>query len=104
MTGERCTHPVRSALTEGGLRPHPEVIVTDLEDELVLLDPRSQEMFSLNRTGRLVWQALPARSIDGLIAAVAPTLPVDRARAAADVRALVRELQDADLVLGAAPA
>lgn len=82
----------------GNLRANPDVIVTDLENELVLLDPSTQEMFSLNRTGRLVWQQLPAESADALIAAVVPELPVDEERATADVRALLEALQEAELV------
>ena len=40
----------------------PGVIETDLEDELVLLDPKTQGMFSLNATGRVVAQRRAAVS------------------------------------------
>ncbi|UQN09588.1 PqqD family protein [Deinococcus sp. QL22] len=39
---------------------NPEVLTTDLGDELVLMDPQRSVMFSLNDSGRLIWQALPA--------------------------------------------
>ena len=47
-------------------RHNPKVVVTDLENELVLLDPQSKQMFSLNAVGRTLWMALP----DGLELAV----------------------------------
>lgn len=40
--------------------PNPDVLPTDLGDELVLMDSASSVMFSLNAAGRLLWQALPA--------------------------------------------
>ena len=47
-------------------RHNPKVVVTDLENELVLLDPQSKQMFSLNAVGRTLWMALP----DGFESAV----------------------------------
>ncbi len=39
---------------------HPEVLVTDLNDELVLLHGVTGQMYSLNTVARSVWQWLPA--------------------------------------------
>ena len=47
-------------------RHNPKVVVTDLENELVLLDPQSKQMFTLNAVGRTLWLALP----DGFESAV----------------------------------
>ncbi|AKH16428.1 PqqD family protein [Deinococcus soli (ex Cha et al. 2016)] len=37
-----------------------DLLITDLDDELILMDPDSAEMYSLNGSARLLWQALPA--------------------------------------------
>ena len=74
-----------------------DVIVTDLQDELVLLDPGSVEMFSLNAVGRAVWLALPtspAHAAEQIVAA----FDVDEDTALEDTMALLQELYGAGLV------
>ena len=73
------------------------VIETDLGHELVLLDPETQEMFSLNETGRCIWRTLPAGEAP-LIAALVAAYDVSPAAAEADVRRLLTELLDAGLI------
>lgn len=75
----------------------PNVIETDLDDELIILDPGTQEMFSLNDTGRHVWRTLPATEQE-LVGAVLDGFEVTRAKAKADVRRLIAELLEARLV------
>ena len=74
------------------------VIETDLGNELVLLDPETQEMFSLNETGRCVWRTLPAEGEEPLVEALVAAYDVSRAAAEADVRRLLTELLDAGLI------
>lgn len=78
--------------------PVPDVIATDLEHELVLLDPRNGEMFALNATGREVWFALPARTPDELANVLITRFDVTRTRALDDVYSLIAALQGAGLV------
>jgi hypothetical protein len=53
-------------------RANPAVVETDLPEELILLDPATREMFSLNATGRIVWRALAERGeTDGRALAIA---------------------------------
>ncbi|HOS92051.1 MAG TPA: PqqD family peptide modification chaperone [Armatimonadota bacterium] len=40
------------------LRPKPDVIVTDLDDEAVLLDMEAKRYFGLNDTGLVVWRTV----------------------------------------------
>ena len=77
---------------------NPSVIETDLEHELILLDPGSGEMFSLNDTGRRVWRALPAESAELVAAHLVATLEVDQETAERDVRSLLDALLAARLV------
>ena len=79
--------------------PSPEVIATDLGDELLLLDPRSGEMFSLNPSGRRVWFALPARSIIHVANALYSEYEVTPERARSDAEALLDALTRAGLVV-----
>ena len=75
-----------------------DVIATDLEHELVLLDPRNGEMFALNATGRRVWFALPARTPDELAHVLTANFDVAPAQALKDVQSLIAALQGAGLV------
>ncbi len=78
--------------------PKPGLIATDLDTELILLDPESQEMFSLNPTGRVAWQCLGSQPLPAVVDRVVAAFQVDRATAEADVRALVRRLLEAGLI------
>jgi hypothetical protein len=80
-------------------RPVDEVIVTDLGNELILLDPRNGEMFSLNSTGRCVWFALPADSVMDVATRVAAEFDVKPEAACGDVALLMVALKRAGLIL-----
>lgn len=75
-----------------------DVISTDLGHEIVLLDPTSGQMFGLNETGRLVWLALPASSVERIAAGLSAHFDVTTERARNDVRALLRALEQAGLI------
>ena len=77
--------------------PKPGVIPTDLENEVVLLDPETRLMFSLNATGRFVWQRLEAHSVTDLARALAEEFDVSAGQALSDVQMLLRELLEAGL-------
>jgi hypothetical protein len=76
----------------------PDLIITDLGDELILLDPSRGEMFSLPESGRLVWPLLP-RGEQPAAAALAAAYGLEPERAAADVAALVADLLRAGLIV-----
>lgn len=75
----------------------PDVIATDLGDELILLDPARGEMFGLNESGRRVWLDLE-HSPDSVAAAIAEEFGIEPARARADVELLLAALTEAGLV------
>jgi hypothetical protein len=64
------------------------IIETDLGTELILLDPGTQQMFSLNPTGRLIWSLLGSAPLDA----------IEQARARADALTLLEQLTVAGLV------
>ncbi|HYW34859.1 MAG TPA: PqqD family protein [Balneolaceae bacterium] len=78
---------------------NPEIIETDLEDELILLDPETQEMFSLNETGRMVWNELPTSSITELVALIKNKFDVSSEIAEQDVNDLISNLSEAGLLI-----
>ncbi|MEU8261769.1 PqqD family protein [Micromonospora sp. NPDC048999] len=68
-------------------------------EEAVLLDTRQSVYFALDRSAALLWPHLVAGATAAeLTAALIERTPVDRERAAADVRTFLAELESADLV------
>ncbi|GGJ75774.1 PqqD family protein [Deinococcus aquiradiocola] len=86
------THP-----TEQQYTAIPSIVATDLEDELVLLDPATQQIFSLNASGRAVWLALPASETQ-LSQRLTEAFDVTAEQAREDVSGLLRRLTSAGLV------
>lgn len=78
---------------------NPDVIVTELEGELVLLNPRTQAIFSLNATGSLIWEHLGNSSAEDHAARLAERFLVDLETARRDVDALTKRLETAGLIL-----
>ena len=74
------------------------VIETDLDDEIVLLDSDTRAMFSLNESGRLIWQALPESGTEGAVRTVVDNFDVSEEKARTDVDLLVDELLKAKLL------
>jgi hypothetical protein len=80
-------------------QPKQGVIETDLEDELVLLDPETREMFSLNSSGRLIWNNLATCDVSGLASVLREHFKVDNEQASHDVIQLIAELHKANLII-----
>lgn len=78
-------------------RGNEDVLVTDLDDELVLMHAGRSEMFSLNAAGRLLWQALPA-SEETLMDLLRRTFGLGDVQARSDVSAVLHELMARDLI------
>lgn len=79
---------------------NPDILVTDLQDELVLMHPQSSQMFSLNATGRLLWLALPA-SQTSLTELLAREYGLETLQAKQDVQNVLNDLMQRDLVRSA---
>ena len=79
-------------------KPNPEIITTALEDESVLLNPRTQELFTLNSTGKFVWDHLQTTPSAEIPALLAQTYEVDEETATADTFDILEELSKVGLV------
>ncbi|HEX9580459.1 MAG TPA: PqqD family protein [Gemmatimonadales bacterium] len=77
---------------------HPRIIATDLQQELVLLDPRTQQMFRLNQTGRLVWLGLAETDLAGLAGRLSEAFDVSAEQAGRDVRDLLTTMLQSGLI------
>lgn len=82
--------------------PNPEVVVAQLPDGAVLLDPAGELYFGLNSVGMRVWNLLPpiCRSLEELCDALHRQYPdVEPKRIRGDVSALLRNLSSYRLVI-----
>jgi Coenzyme PQQ synthesis protein D (PqqD) len=85
-------------MTGMNYRHNPSVVVTDLDDELVLLDPVSKQMFSLNTVGRLLWLELPKQGLEGALEQITKSFAVSPEQARADAMALIEHLTKSKLL------
>lgn len=76
-----------------------DVVATELGEMLVLLDLSTEQYFSLNVTGSIVWRlAQDGRDVASICDEVGERFEVSREECAGDVRALLSELNAAKLV------
>jgi Coenzyme PQQ synthesis protein D (PqqD) len=85
-------------MTGMNYRHNPSVVVTDLDDELVLLDPVSKQMFSLNAVGRMLWLALPKHGLQGALEQITRSFDVSLEQAREDATALIENLSKSKLL------
>jgi hypothetical protein len=79
--------------------PNPEIIVTELDDELVLLNPRTQAMFTLNGSGKIIWQNLGQHNTDEIAIKITEAFEIDLETAKKDVTVLLETLKTAGLLV-----
>lgn len=82
-------------------RPTPRsgVSALPLDDELVLYHPESREGFSLNQTGARVWALCDGdHAVDAIAQQIAAEYAISVEQALDDVRGLLRDLQQSDLL------
>ena len=74
-------------------------IATEVDDELLIVDPDGGELFSLTGTAKAVWEAIDGKQGEsGIAALMAEQHDGDSDTIVADVHALLVELQRAALV------
>ncbi|GGJ28324.1 PqqD family protein [Deinococcus roseus] len=78
-------------------RPKQDILVTDLQEELVLLNPDTQDIYTLNLSGRLLWLALPA-TLDSLADLLMQHYELDPQTAQTDALEIVEALVSSGLV------
>lgn len=76
---------------------NPQILVSDLGDELALMQPNNSKMFSLNSAGRLLWQRLPA-TLSELSSHLQAEYDITPEIARADAEAVMQNLLQRGLV------
>lgn len=80
--------------------PGPRVVATKLDDELVLCDKLSGEVYVLNHTGARIWALCDGdRRMREIAQMISAEFGVTYQRARADVLWLVRDLQAEHLLI-----
>jgi hypothetical protein len=79
--------------------PNPEIIVTELDDELVLLNPRTQAMFTLNGTGKIIWQSLGQHTNEEIAVKITEVFEIDLGTAQKDTSDLLESLEKSGLLV-----
>lgn len=80
-------------------RPHPELRLSSLEGEGVVLHLGSRRYFTVSKTGLVILEALSApRTLDELVTLVVERYVVTREHAAASVRDFLERCREAELI------
>jgi hypothetical protein len=81
-------------------RRHEQVIAQTFEEAIYLLHVRSRELFALDGVGARIWALCDgAHTVDEMIVTIEQEFDAPHYTIAADVRALLGELIDGQLVL-----
>ena len=75
----------------------PKAVSCDLGSGAAILDIQSNQYFTLNATGMMIWQMLPASPAD-IIARLSAEFLIDSARIESDVNSVVSQLLKHQLV------
>ncbi len=80
-------------------KQEPDILVTDLDTELVLLHPKTRAMFTLNETVPVIWKRLATETqVDQAVLVLTATFEVDDDTARAHALKLLADLADAGLI------
>jgi hypothetical protein len=80
-------------------RPHPELRLSSLEGEGVVLHLGSRRYFTVSKTGLVILEALSTpRTLDELVTLVVGRYSVTREHATASVRDFIDRCREADLI------
>ena len=78
---------------------NPDMVYTRMDDETIVLDTRTLNYFSLNETGRLIWDGILAgTSSDDLVTAFTDMYDVSREDAATHIQAFLVELAEERII------
>jgi PqqD family protein of HPr-rel-A system len=83
----------------------PELPYQKLDEETIVVDPRSREVHLLNETAARVWELLASpRSLDELAATLGEEYDAPAGELRAGVEEVIAGLRDKGLLAGAGPA
>jgi hypothetical protein len=82
------------------LRPNPEVIAKRIDQNTVLVDIATSNMFELNETGTRIWELLgQGFNVEQIVKHLASEFEVEASQAAEELKTLLSQLQEQGLVV-----
>ncbi|MCM2266889.1 MAG: PqqD family protein [Elusimicrobiales bacterium] len=80
-------------------KPSPDIASRKVADELVLLNVKTSEYYSLNPTALFVWELISRNTpLDGILKAFAEEFDADAARIKKDVLELIKTLESQKVI------
>lgn len=76
-----------------------EILASEVDDELVILDNETEMYYGLNEVGRHIWNQLDdPRTFDDLVGSVSTEFDVSRSECRSDVESFLEDLIDSGLI------
>ena len=80
-------------------KPSPDIASRKVADEVVLLNVKTSDYYSMNPTGVMVWELVcKNKKLDEIVAAVAAEFDADEGRVKKDVLELLKKLESEKIV------
>ena len=86
-------------MAEQNYQPNPDVVAQRVQDEVVLVNLRTNEIYTLNRTAARAWELI-AEGLDrpGVEAGLAREFSVDETQVGGELDGLLDELVEKELI------
>jgi hypothetical protein len=86
-------------VAEQSYQPNPDVVAQRVQDEVVLVNLRTNEIYTLNRTAARAWELIAeGRDRSGVEAGLADEFSVDEAQVGGELDGLLEELVEKELI------
>ena len=86
-------------MAEQSYQPNPDVVAQRVQDEVVLVNLRTNEIYTLNRTAARAWELIAeGRDRSGVEAGLADEFSVDEAQVGGELDGLLEELVEKELI------
>jgi len=86
-------------LAEQSYQPNPDVVAQRVQDEVVLVNLRTNEIYTLNKTAARAWDLIAeGRDRSGVEAGLVEAFSVDEAEVGSELDGLLEELVEKELI------
>ena len=86
-------------MAELSYQPNPDVVAQRVQDEVVLVNLRTNEIYTLNKTAARAWEMIAeGRDRSGVEAGLSEEFLVDEAEVGGELDSLVAELVEKELI------
>jgi hypothetical protein len=86
-------------VAEQSYQPNPDVVAQRVQDEVVLVNLRTNEIYTLNKTAARAWELIAeGRDRSGVEAGLSEEFSVDEAEVGSELDSLLAELVEKELI------